>query len=300
MRDQSVWHGCLSPKAYLDSQAFADVRHYTASHRWSMSVPVQPLEPPVGARKVVIEVALAWLQRGAWTTCSWSLEQQLAQQWQDAGFAELNALPQERGLLGYDLVLTKQGKKDLGVALICGWLPSEACEVADTPLWDQLCSTVPLGQIGSIAEQTFFEQVLVPVLDFPLLHYLRVQTSLSELIDRADRFVRQRVDFSIETGRGLKMVIEVDSGQFHPPNSPQGILDKQRTKTLETAGWIVWRPMATDIFKSPQRLIARLREYLQPHTWGLEYSDHVPRSLEIMNSVWGATVVARVQFLLLR
>lgn len=299
MRDQSIWRGCLSPEAYLDSQDFADVRHYTASHCWSISPPDQAPQTPSGATKTLIEIALALLQRGAWTTCSWSLEQHLAHQWRAAGLATLTELPHARGVLGFEFNLTNQGKKDLGVALICGLLPSESPEPAGTSLWDQVCSAVPHNQVGSPAEKAFFESVLVPVLGFPLLHYLRVQTPLSELIDRADRFVRQRVDFSIETGRGLRMVIEVDSGQFHQANSSQTYLDRQRTKALESSGWLVWRPMAADIFNSPQTVKARLQAHMQANKWGIDYSASAPRSLELMNAVWGATVAARIQFLLL-
>lgn len=298
MRDKSIWRGCLSPQTYVDNQDFADARHYTASHRWSLSKSPPPLAPLDGTTKVVIEVALALLQRGAWTTCSWPLEQQLAQQWQDATLAKLVALPQARGLLGYELTLTKQGKEDLGVALSCGLLPAEV-KATDEPLWNQLCSTIAPDQVGSVAEQAFFDQVLVPVLGFPLLHYVRVQTPLSELLDRTDIFVRQRVDFSIETGRrNFKMVIEVDS-EFHPKNSPQAALDRLRTQALEAAGWKVWRPMAADIFNDPQALRDQLQVHFPSNEWGFGYSARAPRSLELMNAVWGATVSARVQFLLL-
>src|SRR3546814_7780255 len=50
----------------------------------------------------------------------------------------------------------------------------------------------------------------------------------------------QRVDFSLETPQGLRLVIEIDGGQ-HGSDAAQAHLDKQRDSELKRVGWAVWR-----------------------------------------------------------
>ncbi len=304
MRDESLWAGLLSPKVYLDNQRYADVRHYTASHRWSITSASTTNPGPEGNSKIIIEVALALLQRGAWANCSWFFEQQLAKLWQEAELADLLERPQQRGLLGYELALTSQGKKSLSEGLISGLLQAEVQSDSSDALWNQLCHDLPAFEHGSVAEKAFFDNVLVPTLGFPLLHYVRAQTPLSDLIEQSDRFVKQRVDFSIQTGRGLKLVIEIDGSTHHDSNSTQVWLDKQRTQALMAAGWDVWRPTGKQVFGAPEALCQHLRTILMPvqnkrKSWALDFGQRPPRSVTVMSAVWGATVAARAQFLML-
>src|SRR3546814_20544957 len=57
----------------------------------------------------------------------------------------------------------------------------------------------------------------------------------------------QRVDFSLETPQGLRLVIEIDVG-LHGSDAAHAHLDKQRDSELKRVGWAVWRipTMAVD------------------------------------------------------
>jgi ATP-dependent DNA helicase RecQ len=91
------------------------------------------------------------------------------------------------------------------------------------------------GEEGSPAEKQFFEEVLVPTLGFPLLDYLRFQVDLKDLGVQSAAFTRQRTDFSIDTGRGLRLVIEVD-GRQHYELQAQQHLDRSRDAVRQRWG----------------------------------------------------------------
>ncbi|RCJ03311.1 DUF559 domain-containing protein [Cupriavidus necator] len=213
-----------------------------------------------------------------------------------AKLVSLESVPTASGLLGFTALPVDP--TTLKHALTAGRLPSETQRNDAARIW--ACAAQELGvNVGSGAERQFFFEALVPTLGFPLLDYLRFQTELTELgLDPAD-FAGQRTDFSIDTGRGLRLVIEVDGEQHLTPQHK--IADQQRDAALRNAGWQVWRvPVAS--LQSPDALRKQLQSLLQSTRggkWGLRLGSISPRSREVFSCVWGATAIARVQFLLL-
>src|SRR3546814_14188506 len=61
----------------------------------------------------------------------------------------------------------------------------------------------------------------------------------------------QRVDFSLETPQGLRLVIEIDGGQ-HGSDAAQAHLDKQRDSELKRVGWAVWRIPTSALDHTPR------------------------------------------------
>ena len=173
------------------------------------------------------------------------------------------------------------------------------CEVSDpniTSVWD----SIPLANRGSEAERQFFLEVLVPVLGFPLLDYLRLQPEFGELGVGSTEFFRNRADFALDTGRGTRLIVEIDGSQHD--DADQSVHDRARDKALATAGWDVWR-FSTNDLESPDELSEVLKKRMLSTkgklAWGCEQKIAEPRSRALMSCIWGATAVARIQFLIL-
>jgi ATP-dependent DNA helicase RecQ len=297
LKSPAFWKGSLDPRASLDVRTpFGHMREFSSGHAWGLNIPAsQTLSPPTETELLVIEVALGILQRGAWCPCSWGLEQELAQRMTDAGLVTAARLPQASGLLGFQAEPSMP--RSLSNALISARLATEVQGDAAEQLW--LAAVQETGFEGSDQEWQFFSQVLVPVLGFPLLDYLSFQTSFVDLGVDPALFARQRTDFSIDTGRGLRLVIEVD-GRQHLDVVAQRHLDVERDLALKRRGWLVWRVRVSELHELPRHR-SRLQRILEdtPGAWGTKLQSAPARSPETMTAVWGATVSARIQFLLL-
>jgi len=297
LKGPAFWKGALDPRGSLDARTpFGHMREFSSGHTWGLSFPSSlTLTPAAGTELVVIEVALAILQRGSWCPCSWGLEQALTHRMETSDLVTVARLPEASGLLGFHA--EPSTPSSLSNALISARLAAEVQEGAAEQLWAG--AVQESGLAGSEPEWQFFNQVLVPVLGFPLLDYLSFQTSFVDLGVDPAQFSRQRTDFSIDTGRGLRLVIEVD-GRQHQDVVAQRHLDVERDLALSRQGWLVWRVRVLELHEV-QRHRDRLQSILDatPGAWGTKLQSAPARSAELMTAVWGATVCARIQFLLL-
>ena len=292
------WRGALDPRLSIEDGArFRHLREFSSAHAWEIESPQDTSKTkPLGTELTVIELGLAILQRGAWTSCSWAVEKALATLMESDSICEFEQYPQAAGLLGFKAKLTNPSAFKL--ALTSGRLESEVSPNATDQMWDRAAEIA--GEAGSFAERKFFDEVLVPTLGFPLLDYLRFQTDLRELGVDSAAFTRQRTDFSIDTGRGLRLVIEVD-GRQHYEQQAQLHLDRARDSALKKSGWNIWR-VPTSELQDPRRLGSKLVSIMKSvngGNWGTNLGNPKPRERAAMSAVWGASVVVRIQFLLL-
>ena len=297
-KSEVFWRGALDPRLSIEETArFRHLREFSSAHAWCISSDSNAnYTPPTGTELTVIEIGLGILQRGAWTPCSWMVEQAIASRMERARLCEFTSYPAAAGLLGFE---PQQIRSDLfKQALTSGRLASEAVPDAAELLWD--ASAQQSGDVGSSAERQFYDLVLVPTLGFPLLDYLRFQAELKDLGVDGAVFSRQRTDFSLDTGRGLRLVIEVDGRQHHERDAQQH-LDRSRDLALKQCGWGIWRVQVAemhDVSQLRDKLSSILRS-VKGGEWGTNLSTSEPRDSEVLTAVWGATAVARIQFLLL-
>lgn len=293
------WQGALDPRVSIEEGAkYNHLREFSSAHAWGISHSEGlDVDRPNSLERSVIEVALGLLQRGAWAPCSWPLEQALAESFTSAGLGSIQPLPERAGVVGFSA--TPANDPVLRHALTSARFPSEVGEGAPEKIWQSGNSRAVAE--GSPEEKLFYELVLVPCLGFPLLDFLRFQTDLSELGLDEETFSRQRCDFSIDTGRGLRLVIEVD-GRQHKDDTSQKHLDAARDRALRERGWRVWRVPVSEL-SDPKALVARLREELERTdggTWGRRIAPDLRRNKPLFNAIWGATVAVRIQFLVLQ
>ena len=295
-RSEAFWKGSLDPRASLRGTSIQELREFTSSHHWGIYASPQNSSTLSESERTTIEVALALLQRGAWTNCSWRVEQALAEQFETANLGRIRRLDESAGLLGFEA--HPAIGDHFSTALVTGRLSSETSISEIDTLWREgerrsRCE-------GSDAEWTFFHDVLAPALGFPLLDYVRLQPLLTQLGLDSQQFAEQRADFALETGRGLKLVIEVDGLQHEEP--VQAAQDIRRDNALKALGWKVWR-VPTQRLQNPKDLVDELTDLMHRSkrgTWGINVNQPPARNQELFDVVWGATVVARIQFLLLQ
>lgn len=298
LKSGDFWRGALDPRLSIEDKArFRHLREFSSAHAWSIeAAPGFNRTPPAGTELTVIELGLGILQRGAWAPCSWMVEQAVAKRMTDAGLCEFTPYPAAAGLLGFE---TKQTNPNaFKNALTSGRHESEVTPNAVDRIWDMAVEIA--GEEGSSAERQFFDEVLVPTLGFPLLDYLRFQADLKDLGVDSAAFTRQRTDFSIDTGRGLRLVIEVD-GRQHYEQQAQQHLDRNRDAALKKSGWNIWRVSVSEL-QDAAKLKSKLASIMKATNggdWGANLGDTPTRATDVMSSVWGATVVARIQFLVL-
>ena len=182
----------------------------------------------------LIDIAQSILERGVWTVPSWNIERCLADLFRKTPGWELEPLEPGRGTFGFRV--SKSPVDDaFRQALATARLSIEADGASIDDFWE----AQPTVDKGSTAERAFLDNVLVPVLRYPLLDYLQLQRPLPSLGLDPIEFGGQRTDFVLETFRGIKLVIEVDGGQHHEPK--QKLLDDKRDKAFASLGWSVWR-----------------------------------------------------------
>jgi len=302
--ESSFWQGALSPRTRVANDGLLKrLAHSTSTHQWAISGGESARSIVRDrAAKAVLDVAQGLLERGSWTLPSWRMEQHLALLFRDALGAQVSQLDDSAGNLGYRLELASKTEA-FDRALVTGRFTCEA--QAGHSLADEIWASQPsIGlQEGSEAEFDFLSNVLVPVLGLPLLDFLHLQRELVSLgLDEVD-FARQRTDFVLESYRGgregLRLVIEVDGTQH--TEDGQRLLDQRRDDALKGQGWDVWRVPTSDLSEIPKlrdELTRRLLRGGQTY-WGAEQMLSEPRQVEVMTCVWGATVAARMSFLLL-
>lgn len=102
----------------------------------------------------------------------------------------------------------------------------------------------------SESERRFFDHHLSRLLG-PGIALIEAQRPLPSMLSDQDanRFHSQRVDFALETPDGLKIVFEIDGPDHRGPGSAQAILDKDRTRALQKADWIVERLSADRVWQ---------------------------------------------------
>jgi len=291
--NKAFWNGVFDPKARLDPKSpHKSLLSLTGSHRWGFSDnnEARGLDP---RHLAVLDIAQGLLERGLWTNPSWLVEKRLAERCVDVLGLQLKDFPERGGNLGFEVVRGPVASKQFQNALVTGRWPCETTSIDATDIWEQ----VPSDLKGSEAEKEFFLEVAVPSLGFPLLDYVRLQPTLSELGLDPQRFLGQRVDFALETGRGIKLVVEIDGDQHN--EAAQAGNDDDRDDALSSAGWKVWR-IPTSKLTNLVALLQEFRNLIRADSdWGFTPAIEEKRNVEILSCAWGATAITRIQFLLL-
>ena len=290
---KAFWSGTFDPKARLDPKSpHKALLNLTGSHRWGFIATTS--EHRLSPQQItILDVGQGLLERGSWTNPSWFVEKWLAERCASILGLQLISFPERSGSLGFEVVQGPTSTKLLQNALATGRWPCEVTDDGSLGVWEG----VPADFRGSEAEKEFFFKVAVPTLGFPLLDYLRLQPSLSELALDPQRFFAQRVDFALETGRGIKLVIEIDGDQHSDAGQRKN--DEERDTALTLEGWKVWR-IPTARLAEPAQLQEEFKKLIFGHSdWGLKPAIDEKRPVELLSCAWGATAIARVQFLLL-
>ena len=286
--ESAIAASAFSAKARLeDAPARERQRRYLASHRFDIEPGRFVHEPPAAVLHIVFEVALALIGRGQWTLPSWRVEQALA------------ARATEE--LGWPIVpLRAPGSGDLGFRLRAELAASDVRNIllpspleGEIPRDDVLRTLCDLADDGSPGEKKFLVEV-ASILPLPLLGMMQAQRDAASLGLDPTVFHDQRVDFAIETPQGLRLVIEIDGSQ-HTTDAGQAHLDRQRDAELKRLGWTVWR-VATAALRDTDRLRQEVTQLLD----SLGYTPpEGPRNARTTSLFWSATVLARVQALVL-
>lgn len=298
LRGEHFWGRLLDPKTLLSADAkYRELREAAGSHRWSIDSE-DTTYPALNRRQIgVLDIAQGLLERGLWTPPTWQLEQHIANLFRSHLGWELSESDGLSGTLAIN-VINSTVDDHFKQALVTGRWQAEAPDAGASEIWES--QRIYNGEVGSNAEQQFLESVLKPVLGFPLLDFLHLQRDLVSLGLDPVQFAQQRADFVLETGRGHKLVIEVDGGQHLAP--AQLTLDRKRDSALKSAGWQVWR-VPTHLLDNPKALQASLKNFLKDKKgnplWGHKQLISAPRPRQLMTCVWGATTASRLQFLVL-
>ena len=297
LRTQTLWGGAFDSRAMLNtnSPSSKNLLFMTGSHRWEISI-TGATEEVTLEQQAVIDIAQGLLERGAWTLPTWSVEQALAERFQTVFGWAMEEVPASSGALGFAPIRQAPNDQALQNAFVTGRWECEALSPNVTSIWN----SIPPADRGSEAEYQFFLEVLVPVLGFPLLDFLRLQPEFGELGIGSTEFFRNRADFALDTGRGTRLIVEIDGSQHD--DADQSSHDKARDKALTTADWDVWRIPTSrleGLDELRKDLKGRISSTKGKLAWGCEQKIAEPRSRALMTCVWGATVVARIQFLIL-
>lgn len=288
LAESGIASGAFSAKSRLqDTPARERQRRYLASHRYDVESGLRSYEPPDGAIRLVLEVALALMERGAWTLPSWRVEQALATRVaENLGWQVASVRPPGSGDLGLHLQ-TKIHPEMLNNVLVPTPLEGEADR---NEILRVLCE---LADDDSPGERLFLLDV-ASALPLPLLCMLLAQRDAATLGLDATVFCDQRIDFVLETPQGLRLVIEIDGSQ-HVTDAAQANLDRQRDAELKRLGWAIWRiPTAalanTEGLRREMLALIGSLGYVEPKG---------ERNAEAAAMIWSATSVVRIQSLIL-
>ena len=297
MRRDEFWNRVVDPKTHLGKDNHQDLRVGTASHHWDLDDKDFVFQSLTKEQESLLDIAQSILERGIWTIPSWKVEQSLAVQFEsnlDWSLAQSNP---ETGSLGFTVTQAKVDDAFKQSLTSARW----AVEAPLEP-FEEILNSRPDISTPSDAECKFLSEVLIPVLGFPLLDYLMLEVDMVSLGLDPMQFTGQRADFVLDALRGsnrLKLVMEVDGSQHLEEN--QQVLDEKRDKALKENGWTIWR-IPTSELNNIDTLRGQLKGLLisnQKTHWGVDQLIQTPRNQELLSCVWGATVVARIQFLIL-
>lgn len=291
LRAPEFWKGVLNPRERLQTnKPVEDLRIMASSHRWGIQGHPEIAEEPTSHQKEVVQIAQGLLERGVWTLPSWRIEQFLgAICEQSPGWS---VKPVQDDSPDLRLEVTNQNPHPLFQhALVTARLQSEG-DIDVAAIWDW----VPSDLQGSNAERTLLELVIGPELGLPLMDFLALQPSTELLGLNPKEFGGQRPDFALYTARGHRLIIEVDGDQHLDPG--QASLDRKRDAALQNVGWDVWRVPTKSLHDIPA-LRKELRVRIDRVPWGSDIPKDEIRPKQLLTLVWGATISARIQFLLL-
>jgi ATP-dependent DNA helicase RecQ len=116
-----------------------------------------------------------------------------------------------------------------------------------------------LAEYDSDSEAICFQHQLSRLLK-NAVSIVEPQRLLSTMIhddDLEEEFVSQRVDFALQTPSGTKVVFEIDGRQHLEDHQLR--LDQRRDQALRSAGWIVERILASDVFSGNVAFSGRVR-----------------------------------------
>lgn len=288
LAESNIGDGAFSAKDRLrDTPKREFQRRHLACHRFDIEPGRASFEPPAPTLRMVLDIALALMERGPWTLPSWRVEQALAARASDVlDWKVVPVRPPDSGDLGLRLQsrVTDEQRKNLLV-------PAPLMDEVDKgQLLRRLCD---LADENSPGEQTFVEKVAA-ALPTPLLSMLQPQREAWTLGLDPKVFFDQRVDFALETPQGLRLVIEIDGSQ-HISDGGQAHLDNSRDAALQTLGWTVWRvttPELTNPEKLRQHLIGLIQSlgYIEPKGG---------RHRDVASLFWASTALVRAQALIL-
>ena len=297
MRRDEFWNRFIDPKAHLGNNANYELRTGSASHQWDLDDKGFVFRSLTREQESLLDVAQSILERGIWTIPTWKVEQALAAKFESSlGWTFTQSDPNS-GSLGFTIEKALVDGAFKQALTSARW----AAEAPVEPL-DEILASRPNFGVPSDAERQFLAEVLIPTLGFPLLDYLRLEVDMVSLGLDPVQFTDQRADFVLDVLRGskrLKLVMEVDGSQHLKED--QRMLDAKRDKALLEDGWTVWR-VPTRELRDTNFLSDKLKSLLatsQKAHWGLDQLIQTPRSQELLTCVWGATVVTRIQFLIL-
>lgn len=159
------------------------------------------------------------------------------------------------------------------------------------------------------AEPEFFRKALPKILGPWATQLVEPQRGVASiLLDEADQFTNQRVDFSLELpntqGQPAGFIVEID-GQQHQ-NSEQQTLDRRRDLAFTRAGWNNIRINASDASNPPKAEKAEILKVLDhPYVTLIKRNWESPLWKEEQGRIWmqallSPILIARVQKTMLR
>ena len=297
MRREEFWNRIIDPKTQLGIDTHHELRNGTASHQWDLDDKGFAFASLTKMQESLLDVAQSILERGVWTIPTWKVEQTLAGKFESNLGWVLTQSDSHSGSLGFTIA-----KAEVDTAFKQALTSARWAVEAPADALDEILASRSDISLSSDAERQFLSEVLIPTLGFPLLDYLRLEVDMVSLGLDPTQFTDQRADFVLDVLRGskrFKLVMEVDGSQHL--DETQRVLDEKRDKALLDDGWFTWRIPTRDL-SDTEALRNKLRGLLESHKkphWGLDQLIQTPRSGELLTCVWGATVIARIQFLIL-
>ena len=289
LRNSNLWGSIFSSRQKKWRNKQEQIKYLLelrASHVWGMAKPSSDLVDE--DLKFIYTLALQILQRGDWTIPSFLVEQKIFE-YAKNNFEIDAEIPSEKAIsLEYvNPIFADSDCEKLKNVFENRIFRSENPKINFEKYWQQLNRDFN----GSEIEKLFYDDFLVKILGTSKIHILSAQTPLENL-GLGTEFKGQRVDFSINDGKKIKIVIEIDGKQHE--TLAQKYLDEVRDFSLSSKGWKVYRISTQDIRekKYPQELVEHLNK--------INIRDYEPRTKIEKTLAWGSTVIARSQFLMLQ
>lgn len=291
LRGTGFWGGVLNPRERLRSdRSVEELRIMAASHRWGIISTLEPSVVPTRHQFEVIQIAQGLLERGIWTLPSWRIEGHLGSICEEEPGWIVKA--DEAGSSNLSIDVTNDSPHELFPhLLVTGRLPGEGAIDVEA-MWEM----VPSDIRGSDLERRFLEQVAAPELGLPLVDFLALQPTAEQMGLDPSQFGGQRLDFALYTGRRHRLVIEVDGNQHQ--DAAQSAHDRKRDAALKNLGWDVWRIPAKSL-DDARSLRKELRTRVDKVAWGSRFRESEIRPRKLLALTWGATISARIQFMVL-